>query len=84
MSYLKPEGLIEVDGGTEEHPVSAKLYFTFEGEWATLYTSGDLTEEKARASFVQEVQWAMEDRARAARQDEQTERPSDSENRGTQ
>lgn len=85
MSYLKPEGLIEVDGGTEAYPVSAKLYFVFGGQWSTLYAPGDKTEEEARAAFVKEVQRALEEyRALAVCQGEQTERPSDSENRGAQ
>jgi hypothetical protein len=85
VNYLKPEGLIEFEGEHNGIPASAGIYFVFDGDWSNMYDDEPATEEEARARFVNEVREAMEEyKERAARQDEQTERSSDSENRGAQ
>lgn len=80
---VEPEGSIQI--ATEKYGVRAgvTLHFVFEGDWAAMYDDQPESEAEARQWFVREVQIALEDRRNSeAREDEQTERPSDSEDRG--
>jgi hypothetical protein len=81
-SGIVPEGVIEIDGGHNGIPAGAKLYFAFSGDWSNMYDDEPESEREARAWFVREVQEILEENRREARQDEQTERSSDTENRG--
>jgi hypothetical protein len=79
---LEPEGSIEIAAERNGIPATVTMYFVFGGDWANMYDDGPETEEEARAWFVQEVQAALEARRVEARNGNQTERPSDTENRG--
>lgn len=79
---VEPEGSIEIQAEKDGIPASVTLYFSFSGDWSNMYSDGPETEEEARTWFVHEVQAALEARRNEARNSQQTERPSDSENRG--
>ncbi len=79
---IEPHGSLEIAASRNGIPASVALYFVFDGDWSNMYDDGPETEEEARAWFVQEVQAALEARRVEAREGNQTERPSDTENRG--
>lgn len=82
-NYVEPEGSIQI--ATEKYGLRAEvtLYFAFDGDWAAMYDDQPESEAEARQWFVREVRLALEDRRNSeTREDEQTERPSDTENRG--
>ncbi len=81
-TILEPEGSIEINASRHGVPAKVTIYFVFDGDWANMYDDGPADETEARAWFVQEVQAALEARRSEARNSQQTERPSDSENRG--
>lgn len=79
---LEPEGSIRVETGTHGIKAGVTLYFVFDGDWSAQYYDEHNSEADARQEFVNEVTFALEAQKGAARASEQTERPSDSEDRG--
>lgn len=79
---LEPEGSFRII--TEKHgiPAGVTLYFVFDGDWANVYDDLPADETEARSWFTYEVQKALEAASSETRDGDQTERPSDTENRG--
>lgn len=81
---VQSEGSLRLLTQREGIEAGVTLYFVFDGDWSNVYDDVPATEAEARQWFVREVQIALERQTNEARQDDQAERPSDSENRGDQ
>lgn len=81
-TILEPEGSIEISAERHGIPAGVTIFFVFSGDWANMYDDGVDTEAEARASFVREVQLALEARRDETRASQPTEGSADPEDRG--
>lgn len=66
MKGTEFEGSLRVE--MERYGITAgvNLHFEFDGDWCNQYDDAPINEKEARAWFVQEVQWLLEDGRREA------------------
>lgn len=62
MKAIESEGSLRIELERDGIAAGVYLHFVFDGDWCNLYDDAPIDEKEARAWFVQEVQWILEDK----------------------